>query len=81
MKENMVYCRAHYELLMQGEYMPCLSPGLSGPPVTYYNGVGAVQKGRPRKRKSPEPETCLGLGELRHFLLLSMSILLFIIQG
>ncbi|XP_064649177.1 LIM/homeobox protein Lhx9-like isoform X2 [Lineus longissimus] len=61
MRDNMVYCRAHYELIMQGDFMPCLSPSLNGP-VTYYNGVGAVQKGRPRKRKSPEPETCLGLG-------------------
>ncbi|KAL5011794.1 hypothetical protein ScPMuIL_010345 [Solemya velum] len=60
MKENLVYCRTDYELLFHGEFMQSMSPGLAGSPGThlpYYNGVGAVQKGRPRKRKSPLPDS------------------------
>ncbi|XP_077161778.1 LIM/homeobox protein Lhx2 isoform X1 [Paroedura picta] len=67
MKDNLVYCRLHFEALLQGEYQlhfnhadgatgkgPAL--GASGPlGLPYYNGVGTVQKGRPRKRKSPGP--------------------------
>ncbi|KAL8174168.1 UNVERIFIED_CONTAM: LIM/homeobox protein Lhx2 [Gekko kuhli] len=67
MKDNLVYCRLHFEALLQGEYQlhfnhaegaagkgPAL--GASAPlGLPYYNGVGTVQKGRPRKRKSPGP--------------------------
>ncbi|KAM4021463.1 LIM/homeobox protein Lhx9 isoform 3-T7 [Anomaloglossus baeobatrachus] len=60
MKENLVYCRAHFELLVQGEFHPQLNytelsakgGGLSALPY-FTNGTGTVQKGRPRKRKSP----------------------------
>ncbi|XP_053324827.1 LIM/homeobox protein Lhx9 isoform X2 [Spea bombifrons] len=60
MKENLVYCRAHFELLVQGDFHPQLSyselsakaGGLATLPY-FTNGTGAVQKGRPRKRKSP----------------------------
>lgn len=66
MKDSLVYCRVHFETLLQGEYHthfnhhadvvahkglgPANTLGLS-----YFNGVGTVQKGRPRKRKSPGP--------------------------
>ena len=65
MKDSLVYCRLHFETLLQGEYQthfnhadvvahkglgPANALGLS-----YFNGVGTVQKGRPRKRKSPGP--------------------------
>ncbi|XP_073427829.1 LIM/homeobox protein Lhx9 isoform X1 [Dendrobates tinctorius] len=60
MKENLVYCRVHFELLVQGDFHPQLNytelsakgGGLSALPY-FTNGTGAVQKGRPRKRKSP----------------------------
>ena len=74
MKENMIYCRAHYELLLQGEYIPELAGDISLGPhpgqVPYYNGVGAVQKGRPRKRKSPLPDGepgCPSMSKYTHF--------------
>lgn len=80
MKESMVYCRLHYELLGHHHHnnthhhqlptpggegsLPELSTPSGGSPfapsptrLPYYNGVGAVQKGRPRKRKIPEPES------------------------
>lgn len=60
MKDSLVYCRLHFETLVQGpEYHPQLNfaelaakgGGLSLP---YFNGTGGTaQKGRPRKRKSP----------------------------
>lgn len=59
MKDNLVYCRLHFETLVQGpDYHPQLNfaelaakgGGLSLP---YFNGTGTAQKGRPRKRKSP----------------------------
>ncbi|XP_059155484.1 LIM/homeobox protein Lhx9-like [Physella acuta] len=63
LKDNLIYCRMDYELMFQGEFnLPSMSPGMGphgahspggGPPIPFYNGVGAVQKGRPRKRKSP----------------------------
>ncbi|PVD21963.1 hypothetical protein C0Q70_17766 [Pomacea canaliculata] len=68
LRDNQVYCRTDYELMFQGDYIPSLSPGIGGPaglsthspnpngPIPFYNGVGAVQKGRPRKRKSPLPD-------------------------
>ncbi|NP_001158443.1 lim homeobox 2/9 protein [Saccoglossus kowalevskii] len=66
MKDAMVYCRSHYEAMLHTEHVMGLSPyhhqpspmpGASPTQHTpYYNGVGAVQKGRPRKRKSPNLE-------------------------
>ncbi|CAB1319588.1 unnamed protein product [Coregonus sp. 'balchen'] len=65
MKDSLVYCRLHFENLIQGEYQthfnhadvdshkglgPANALGLS-----YFNGVGSVHKGRPRKRKSLGP--------------------------
>ena len=65
MKDSLVYCRLHFETLVQGEYQSHFSPGDvvshkglgSGNTlgISYFNGVGTVQKGRPRKRKSPGP--------------------------
>nr|ABO93218.1 Lhx2 [Platynereis dumerilii] len=80
MKDHLIYCRSHYEHLMQGAFLgspnmphgapmsPCLSPGphIPGPPpMPFYNGVGTTQKGRPRKRKSPMPDSdpCLALDD------------------
>ena len=58
MKDSLVYCRAHFETLLQGEYPPQLSytelaAKSGGLALPYFNGAGTVQKGRPRKRKSP----------------------------
>lgn len=67
MKDGLVYCRLHFEALLRDEYQlhfnhaegvagkgPAL--GAAAPlGLPYYNGVGTVQKGRPRKRKSPGP--------------------------
>lgn len=59
MKDSLVYCRLHFETLVQGpDYHPQLNfaelaakgGGLALP---YFNGTGTAQKGRPRKRKSP----------------------------
>ncbi|KAB0396708.1 hypothetical protein E2I00_000391, partial [Balaenoptera physalus] len=76
MKDSLVYCRLHFEALLQGEYTAhfnhadvaaaaaaaaaAKSAGLGAAGANplglpYYNGVGTVQKGRPRKRKSPGP--------------------------
>ncbi|KAM7144472.1 LIM/homeobox protein Lhx2 [Macrochelys suwanniensis] len=69
MKDSLVYCRLHFETLIQGEYQVHFNhsdvaagkgPALGAGPANtlglpYYNGVGTVQKGRPRKRKSPGP--------------------------
>ncbi|XP_054249434.1 LIM/homeobox protein Lhx2 isoform X2 [Indicator indicator] len=69
MKDNLVYCRLHFETLIQGEYQvhfnhsdvaagkgPALGASSANTlGLPYYNGVGTVQKGRPRKRKSPGP--------------------------
>nr|XP_023696464.1 LIM/homeobox protein Lhx2 [Paramormyrops kingsleyae]XP_023696465.1 LIM/homeobox protein Lhx2 [Paramormyrops kingsleyae]XP_023696467.1 LIM/homeobox protein Lhx2 [Paramormyrops kingsleyae] len=66
MKDSLVYCRLHFESLIQGEYqahfnhtdVASKSGGLgtaNSLGLSYYNGVGTVQKGRPRKRKSPGP--------------------------
>lgn len=58
MKDNLVYCRVHFETLIQGEYHPQLNYAElaakgGGLALPYFNGTGTVQKGRPRKRKSP----------------------------
>ena len=73
-----MYCRVHYELILQSEAemeAVGVSSGMSFPPLSpatprlaFYNGVGAAQKGRPRKRKPNEdmpPLTPLtpGMGE------------------
>ena len=78
MRDGLIYCRTHYEIIMthSPEYMSSpggsISPGaLSStggtPPggIQFYNGVtGGSQKGRPRKRKSPGPDAdcALSLG-------------------
>ncbi|XP_064616335.1 LIM/homeobox protein Lhx9-like isoform X2 [Liolophura sinensis] len=64
MKESLVYCRSHYELLFQGEFLHSLPPSLTSGHVPFYNGVAAVQKGRPRKRKNSLPggDDCASLG-------------------
>nr|XP_027211868.1 LIM/homeobox protein Lhx9-like [Penaeus vannamei] len=63
MRDGAVYCRPHYELILQSEAemeAVGVNPGMAYPPLSpatprlaYYNGVGAAQKGRPRKRKLP----------------------------
>ncbi|CAO2597659.1 LIM/homeobox protein Lhx2 [Lemmus lemmus] len=60
MKDSLVYCRLHFEALLQGEYPAHfnhadVAAGANPLGLPYYNGVGTVQKGRPRKRKSPGP--------------------------
>ncbi|XP_061117265.1 LIM/homeobox protein Lhx2 isoform X2 [Conger conger] len=67
MKDSLVYCRLHFETLIQGEYQAHFNHGdvasnkggglgaANSLGLSYYNGVGTVQKGRPRKRKSPGP--------------------------
>ncbi|XP_053149065.1 LIM/homeobox protein Lhx2-like [Hemicordylus capensis] len=73
MKDSLVYCRLHFEALLQGEYqlhfnhaegaagkgIPAALGASAALGLPYYNGVGTVQKGRPRKRKSPGPGTDL----------------------
>ncbi|CAH1786675.1 unnamed protein product [Owenia fusiformis] len=59
MRDSIIFCREHYEMSLQGEFIPNISPNLPGGAqgqMPFYNGVGAVQKGRPRKRKSPMPD-------------------------
>ncbi|XP_028818786.1 LIM/homeobox protein Lhx9 isoform X2 [Denticeps clupeoides] len=60
MKDSLVYCRAHFESLAHGDfqqhqlnYAELAAKGGGGLALNYFNGAGAVQKGRPRKRKSP----------------------------
>ncbi|KAL4593287.1 LIM/homeobox protein Lhx2 [Arapaima gigas] len=63
MKDSLVYCRAHLETLVRGDHQARFGHADpvagKGPPaglaLPYYSGVGTVQKGRPRKRKSPGP--------------------------
>lgn len=65
MKDSLVYCRLHFETLIQGDYQTHFNhaevvphKGLGSANtlgLSYFNGVGTVQKGRPRKRKSPGP--------------------------
>jgi LIM homeobox protein 2/9 len=72
MKENLIYCRNDYELLFQGEYFQSIADDLSCHPeghLPFYNGVGTVQKGRPRKRKNhlPDGDVCPpGMGKFIH---------------
>ena len=89
MKEGVIYCHPHYELILQTSADNPLNasgvgiglglghgPNMAYPPLSpaptrlaFYNGVGAAQKGRPRKRKIPgddlQPLTPLppGMGE------------------
>lgn len=73
MKENLIYCRNDYELLFQGEYFQSIADDLSCHPeghLPFYNGVGTVQKGRPRKRKNhlPDGDVCPpGMGKFIQF--------------
>lgn len=66
MKDTLVYCRLHFESAVQGDFHHAhfghadVAPhkGLAAANalgLSYFNGVGTVQKGRPRKRKSPGP--------------------------
>ncbi|XP_029624610.1 LIM/homeobox protein Lhx2-like isoform X2 [Salmo trutta] len=69
MRDSLVYCRLHFETLIQGEYQAhfnhagdvdsgkglCAGSAGNSLGLPYYNGVRTVQKGRPRKRKSPGP--------------------------
>ncbi|XP_033122559.1 LIM/homeobox protein Lhx9-like isoform X1 [Anneissia japonica] len=59
MKDCLVYCRMHYETMLHGERTLGLIPYTNDPLPNhstntlspYYNGMGPVHKGRPRKRK------------------------------
>ncbi|XP_041049865.1 LIM/homeobox protein Lhx2-like isoform X1 [Carcharodon carcharias] len=61
MKDSLVYCRIHFETLIQGEFQAHFNHTDVGSKsgatlgLPFYNGMGTVQKGRPRKRKSPGP--------------------------
>ena len=67
MRDSLVYCHLHFETIIQGEYQANVNCGdeASGKEfgastanslgIPYYNSVGTVLKGRPRKRKSPGP--------------------------
>ncbi|GCC29128.1 hypothetical protein chiPu_0007565 [Chiloscyllium punctatum] len=61
MKDSLVYCRIHFETLIQGEFQAHFNHTDVGTKsgaalgLPFYNGMGTVQKGRPRKRKSPGP--------------------------
>lgn len=69
MRHSLVYCRLHFETLIQGEYQAhfnhagdvdsgkglCAGSAGNSLGLPYYNGVRTVQKRRPRKRKSPGP--------------------------
>ncbi|XP_062333970.1 LIM/homeobox protein Lhx2-like [Osmerus eperlanus] len=71
MRDSLVYCHLHFETIIQGEYQTHLNCGdeASGKElgastanslgIPYYNSVGMVLKGRPRKRKSPGPRADL----------------------
>nr|AAV84105.1 apterous [Euprymna scolopes] len=52
LREHLVYCQVHYENSYHAEYI-ALSPDMNAGQMPYYNGVGTLQKGRPRKRRSP----------------------------
>ncbi|KAJ8384877.1 hypothetical protein AAFF_G00196850 [Aldrovandia affinis] len=66
MKDGLIYCRLHFETLVEVEchahfnhadVAPCKGDGFvsataNSPGRNYYNDVGTVQKGRPRKRKN-----------------------------
>ncbi|XP_048833607.1 LIM/homeobox protein Lhx9 isoform X1 [Brienomyrus brachyistius] len=65
MKDSLVYCRLHFESLIQGEFHSQMSYSElaakgGGVALPYFNGTGTVQKGRPRKRKSPEMALDIG---------------------
>ncbi|KAG9342193.1 hypothetical protein JZ751_016695 [Albula glossodonta] len=67
MKDGLVYCRLHFETLLEGEYqthfshaeigtgkagvLSSVAAGSVG--LNHCSGAGSVQKGRPRKRKGP----------------------------
>ena len=74
MKDDTVYCQAHYEVMLHEEFMsPCHFPPGSGADLNglspdgamhqlpYITGMNAPQKGRPRKRKNsqPSPDACV----------------------
>ncbi|XP_054275657.1 LIM/homeobox protein Lhx9-like [Macrosteles quadrilineatus] len=56
MRDGLVYCRPHYELLRHRDF--CGAAELEALSPAHWTAVAAVQKGRPRKRKlmsSPSP--------------------------
>lgn len=61
MKDTLVYCRIHFETLVQGDFQAHFnhtdvgSKGGAALGLPFYNGLNTVPKGRPRKRKSPGP--------------------------
>ncbi|KAI0237505.1 LIM/homeobox protein Lhx9 [Lamellibrachia satsuma] len=72
LRDRVVYCDAHYDVPLSDEFpLRNVLHSLSGPATNaaqnaFYNGVGATQKGRPRKRKSQaiDSDMCLmQLGE------------------
>ncbi|CAL4102016.1 unnamed protein product, partial [Meganyctiphanes norvegica] len=79
MRDGQVFCRAHYEVILQEMELEAVNMGVlpggamvypplspATPRLAFYNGVGAAQKGRPRKRKIPAEDmpqlTALGPG-------------------
>ena len=72
MKDSMIYCKIHYEMILhQEECMLNTSPpgGIHHndlhPGLPFLGGTGTIQKGRPRKRKSPLPDgdMCMPMGK------------------
>ena len=72
MKDSMIYCKIHYEMILQEDAMVNTTP----PPgsihhtghhhnLHFLSGTGTIQKGRPRKRKSPLPDVdmCMPMGK------------------
>ncbi|XP_064458671.1 LIM/homeobox protein Lhx9-like [Ornithodoros turicata] len=79
LRENLVYCRTHFELLAEGPLAPLgpeddngpggLEGGIPPPPAAYVAPPGSygVRKGRPRKRKPgemPDGPQHMGLPDL-----------------
>ncbi|CAD5121365.1 DgyrCDS9888 [Dimorphilus gyrociliatus] len=54
MRDNLVFCKLHYELPFTPDYCSTnTTPAPQIPPPHFYNGVG-VNKGRPRKKKNAQ---------------------------
>ena len=86
MKDSQIYCKIHYELLLQQE--ECMLSGGTPPPLSQLNGLhhglpymgNNIQKGRPRKRKSPLPESDMcgvPMGKFSRKLSVQLKVLLF----
>ena len=71
MKDNLIYCKIHYEMILQQEDAMINTTPPPGSHHGHHNnlpfigGTGTIQKGRPRKRKSPLPEVdmCMPMGK------------------